>query len=63
MADPAARQAALVRSLEGQPFTVWVERIVNLRRDGRHDDADALVAVFRRRFPDVELPAAAGREP
>jgi hypothetical protein len=50
--------AAIVAELEGRPPAVWLERITTLRRDGRTEDADALVAEFRRRHPDEPLPEA-----
>ena len=37
----------------------WVERIVKLRAEGRHDEADAELAALRARHPDLRLPAAA----
>jgi hypothetical protein len=36
----------------------WLERIAELRRAGRDDDADRLLAEFRRRFPDYRIPEA-----
>jgi len=37
----------------------WVERIVKLRAEGRHDEADAELAALRARHPDLRLPPAA----
>jgi hypothetical protein len=33
----------------------WLEQIVELRREGKHDDADRLLAEFRRSYPDYKL--------
>lgn len=61
---PAAMSApapgrALWHDLVNEPAEKWVQRIVEWRRAGRTADADALVAEFRRRFPDQPLPEAA----
>jgi hypothetical protein len=63
---PAARReelqspalARLVRDLDGRPPSQWIDRIVTLRGQGRREDADALLAEFKRRYPDEPLPAA-----
>lgn len=51
--------AALWRDLLTAPPEQWIERIVELRRGGKIDDADALAAEFSRRFPGRQLPAEA----
>lgn len=33
-----------------------LERITELRRQGRHDEADKALAVFRKRYPDYRIP-------
>ena len=38
---------------------MWLERIIKLRREGRHDEADAELKRFRERYPQVQLPAEA----
>ena len=38
---------------------VWLERIIKLRREGRHDEADAELKRFRERYPQVQPPAEA----
>jgi hypothetical protein len=48
--------AALIAELDQRPASEWLARIASLRRDGRSSDADALVAEFKRRFPDEPLP-------
>jgi hypothetical protein len=40
---------------------VWLERIVRLRAEGRHDDADAELRRFSEAYPDVPVPAEARR--
>jgi hypothetical protein len=42
--------------LVNEPAEKWVQRVVEWRRAGRAADADALVAEFRRRFPNQPLP-------
>ena len=37
----------------------WLERIVKLRREGRHDEADTELKRFRERYPQVQLPSEA----
>ena len=37
----------------------WVEWIVKLRAEGRHDEADTELAALRARHPDLRLPPAA----
>jgi hypothetical protein len=37
----------------------WLERIIKLRRAGRHDEADVELKRFRERFPQVTVPAEA----
>ncbi|MDB5867333.1 MAG: hypothetical protein JWO70_5139 [Betaproteobacteria bacterium] len=48
--------AALVAELEGKAPAAWLERVAALRRDGRTEDADALLNEFRRRHPEAPLP-------
>jgi hypothetical protein len=51
---PAARPgpaAALAESPER-----WLERIAELRMQGRHDDADKALAEFRKRYPEYRIP-------
>jgi len=46
----------LWRDLEREPAEKWLERLRSMRRDGREQDFGRLLAEFRRRFPDRELP-------
>jgi len=60
-AAPAALAAGPVKSVLWQdllkePPEKWLQRIAELRRAGQTADAEALVAEFRRRFPDQRLP-------
>jgi hypothetical protein len=36
----------------------WLERIAELRRQGRHEEADKALAEFRRAYPDYRIPEA-----
>ena len=38
---------------------MWLERIIKLRREGRHDEAEAELKRFRERYPQVQLPVEA----
>jgi hypothetical protein len=55
-AEERAKQLGAAESPER-----WLERIAQLRRAGRDDEADRLLADFRRRFPDYRIPEAALR--
>ncbi|HEY0335861.1 MAG TPA: hypothetical protein VGC70_00860, partial [Burkholderiales bacterium] len=48
--------AALIAELEGAPASRWIERIVTLRRDGRRQEAEALLSEFKLRYPSEPLP-------
>ncbi len=51
-AAPAPPRPPLWRGLEDQPPEKWLERLAEFKRDNRQADAAALLAEFRRRFPD-----------
>lgn len=53
-----ARVSALIAELENEPPARWVERMLALRREDRRQDAEALLAEFKRRFPGERLPAS-----
>jgi cytoskeletal protein RodZ len=36
----------------------WLQGIADLRRHGRHEEADRELAEFRKRYPDFQIPAA-----
>ena len=53
----AAAQSELKQADESA--AVWLERIIKLRREGRHEEADAELKRFRERYPQVQPPAEA----
>lgn len=56
-APEAARADALLRKpLAEEPPEKWLERIAELRRAGKHDEADKALEEFRKRYPDYKLP-------
>lgn len=56
-AEPVSPRSALVRDYEFEPPEKWVEKIAELRREGRTAEAEEWVAEFKRRFPNHSLPA------
>jgi hypothetical protein len=44
-----------------EPPDRWIARIVELRRQGRDDEADAEVRKLRARYPELAVPDAAAR--
>ncbi len=56
-APAAAEERAKQLGAEESPER-RLERIAELRRAGRDDEADRLLAEFRRRFPDYRIPEA-----
>lgn len=62
-ADSAERQAlsgaAAKRAQDaGETPEKWLERIAELRRAGRHEEADKALAAFRQRHPGYRIPEA-----
>ena len=60
-ADSAERDEAQARLQSAKPADTperELERIVHLRVQGRHDDADKALAEFRKRYPDFRIPEA-----
>lgn len=57
-ADTVARSAAAPawQDLQDKPVEQWRQRILELWRARRDADAEAVIAEFRRRFPDERLP-------
>ncbi|MEW5864537.1 MAG: hypothetical protein AB1773_13245 [Pseudomonadota bacterium] len=49
-------QAARGREQADEPPEKWLERIAELRRAGRHEEADKALAEFRKRYPDYRVP-------
>jgi hypothetical protein len=42
-----------------EPPQRWLERILELRKQGKHEEAEKQLAEFRRSYPDYKLPEAA----
>jgi hypothetical protein len=57
MAAPAARARMAEQAAESPER--WLERIVQLRKEGRHEEAEKQLAEFRKRYPDYKVPEAA----
>ncbi len=51
-----ARVAGLLKEFEPQPPEKWLEKIEALKREGRKEEADGMLAEFKRRFPNHPLP-------
>lgn len=51
---PSAARPAQAPQLETPER--MLERIAELRKEGKHEDADRLLAEFRRRYPDYRIP-------
>ncbi len=47
------------RKQTDESAAAWLERIIKLRREGRHDEADAELKRFRERYPQVQPPSEA----
>ncbi len=58
--EPERPQAAGVAEAKSPPER-WLERIVQLRKEGRHEEADKQLAEFRRSYPEYKVPEAALR--
>jgi hypothetical protein len=53
--DEGARAAASVSAYALQSPEQWLQGIVDLRRQGRHEEADKSLAEFRKRYPDYRI--------
>ena len=53
--DEGARAAASVPAYALQSPEQWLQGIADLRRQGRHEEADKSLAEFRKRFPDYRI--------
>jgi hypothetical protein len=58
-ASPPLAAAQSERKQADESAAIWLERIIKLRREGRHEDADAELKRFRERYPQVQPPAEA----
>ncbi len=56
-AERAASPAEKRRMQDAEPPEPWLERIAELRRQGRDAEADAAWAAFRRAYPGYRVPA------
>jgi hypothetical protein len=61
-ASPQVRARVEARPLQGlgldEAPAPWLERIAQLRQQGRHDEADKALAEFRKRYPEYKIPDA-----
>lgn len=55
-APPPAVGGLMSETLRYEPPERWLERIVQLRKEGKHEEAEKLLAEFRRRYPDYRIP-------
>jgi hypothetical protein len=60
-AAPLSRAARSPSPELEQSPELWLERILELRRAGRHEQADEELAAFRKRYPERGIPPAALR--
>jgi len=42
-----------------EPPEKWLERIAELRKEGKHEEADKALEEFRKRYPDYRIPESA----
>ena len=52
---PPAPEARAMAKLAVEPPEQWLERIAELRKQGKHEEADKALAEFRRAYPDYHL--------
>lgn len=58
-APSVAQERQRAESADIEPAAAWIDRIIRLRREGRHSEADAELKRFRERYPQVQPPADA----
>jgi hypothetical protein len=58
-APPSLAGAEEERKQVEESAEMWLERIIKLRREGRHDEAEAELKRFRERYPQVQPPSQA----
>lgn len=56
-ASSEAKEPAAAGLIDQSPER-WLERIAELRQQGRHEQADKALADFKRRYPDYRIPEA-----
>ena len=57
-ADEPARESAVLAKLAQQSPEQWLLGIDDLKRQGRHEEAEKQLAEFRKRYPDYRIPEA-----
>jgi TolA-binding protein len=57
MAKPASPAADAMQGYVDLPPEKWLERIADLRKQGRIEEAKASFIAFRKRYPEYPLPA------
>jgi hypothetical protein len=55
MAQAPARARMAGKLAQAESPEQWLERIIELRRQGKHEEADKALAKFRRRYPDYRF--------
>ncbi len=56
MSAPAAAAPQMALAKRELAPEEWLERIADLRKQGRDKDADEQFAEFKRRYPDFRIP-------
>jgi len=56
--DEMRRESSALAKLASRPPEQWLQGIAELRKQGRHDEADRELAEFRKRHPDYKIPEA-----
>ena len=56
--DEGARSASSLSAFARQAPEQWLQGIADLRKQGRHEEADKELAEFRKRHPGYEIPPA-----
>jgi hypothetical protein len=59
--EAAARRDFLASKIV-EPPEKWLERIAELRKAGKHEEADKALEEFRKRYPDYKLPESVLRK-
>jgi TolA-binding protein len=57
-ADEPAREAAALAKLAQQSPEQWLLGIDDLKRQGKHEEAEKQLAEFRKRYPNYRIPEA-----
>ena len=55
----ADRSLGKVAEQSAEPPEKWLERIAELRKAGKHEEADKALEAFRKRYPDYKIPESA----